>query len=66
MNNREIRALREAIEEWGGWGLFNPKTTDKLAAMGYFERKKHPSYDEHWFITDAGREALKTAQGEQK
>ncbi len=66
MNKREIQALKEADDRQGGWGLFLRKTTEKLAAQGLFEKAHHPALGMQWRITEAGREALKTAQGEQK
>lgn len=55
---RERIALTDAAERPGGWGLFNAKTTAKLAERGYFVRDQHPSYGMKWRITDAGRKAL--------
>lgn len=57
---REIHALQDALT-WGGWGLFRKKTTENLAAKGYFEKAKHPAYGQQWRITDAGRAALAEA-----
>ena len=57
---RELIALRDAANRPGGWGLFNPKTTARLAAAGYFVRDHHPGYGMQWRITDAGRKALES------
>jgi hypothetical protein len=54
MNKREMDALRDAATRPGGWGLFHPKTTEKLAGLGYFEKEQHPSYGKQWRITAAG------------
>ena len=58
MNNRERMALLEAANRRDGWGLFNQKTTQKLAGRGFFVKEKHPVYGMQWRITEAGREAL--------
>jgi len=58
LTTRETIALRDAAGRPGGWGLFNRKTTDRLALLGYFEKERHPSYGMQWKITDAGRAAL--------
>ena len=36
--------------------LFNPKTTTKLAARGFFIKETHPVYGMQWRITAHGRE----------
>jgi hypothetical protein len=61
MTKREIIALKDAADRIGGWGLFNRKTTEKLAEQGYFEKAQHPNYGNQWRITDAGRAALVVA-----
>lgn len=58
LTQRDRVALRDAAYRSGGWGLFFPKTTAKLAERGLFERAEHPSYGERWRITDAGRDAV--------
>lgn len=64
LGKREIIALLDATKSPGGWGLFNRKSTEKLAARGYFERAEHRAYGMQWRITDAGRAALSAAKGE--
>ena len=61
MNARELKALEEAADRPDGWGLFQPKTTAKLAERGYFVKAKHSVYGMQWQITDAGRAALAEA-----
>lgn len=58
LTERERIALLGAIKNPGGWGLFYPKTTDKLAERGFFEKARHPVYNMRWRITEAGRAAL--------
>jgi hypothetical protein len=58
MNTLEREALLDAANRPGGWGLFKSKTTEKLAAKGYFVKERHPHYGMQWRITDAGRAAL--------
>ncbi|MGJ4945030.1 hypothetical protein ACQR1W_31005 [Bradyrhizobium sp. HKCCYLS1011] len=58
MNARELKALQEAADRPDGWGLFQPKTTTKLAECGFFVKEKHPVYGMQWRITEAGRAAL--------
>jgi hypothetical protein len=60
LSMREIHTLQDALQ-WGGWGLFKRKTTERLAERGYFEKKPHPAYGQQFFITDAGRAALAEA-----
>jgi hypothetical protein len=57
-------ALLDAAMRPGGWGLFKPKTTAKLAERGYFVKERHPGYGMRWRITAAGRHALSTTKGE--
>lgn len=63
---REMIALSDAANRPGGWALFNRKTTERLAEKGYFETAKHPAYGDRLRITEAGREALKTAKAAQR
>lgn len=60
----DFATLAEAIEQWCGWGLRKPKTTARLAALGWFEKARHPRYGERWRVTDAGREAYEMARKE--
>ncbi len=65
MTNRERIALLDAAKRTDGWGLFNPKTTAKLAERGLFVKERHPVYGMQWRITKAGR-ALLADQNEQE
>lgn len=60
LTERERGALLDAAKRPGGWGLFNPKTTAKLAERGYFVLEKHPltGYGMRYRITAAGRAAI--------
>lgn len=64
LNKSERETLADAADRDGGWGLFRPKTTARLAERGYFERAQHRSYGQQWRITDAGRAALRSTTGE--
>jgi hypothetical protein len=64
LNAREKIALRDAVNRPGGWGLFNPKTTAKLAQRGYFVKELHPAYGMLWRITAAGRHAISAVKVE--
>jgi hypothetical protein len=61
---RENLALRDAAARPGGWGLYYPKTTAKLAERGFFVKERHHGYRMQWRITDAGRHALSTTKGD--
>ncbi|WP_315740160.1 MULTISPECIES: hypothetical protein [unclassified Bradyrhizobium] len=61
LTSREKLALKDAVERPGGWGLFNPKTTAKLAERGFFIKENLNGYGMQWRITDAGRAALTEA-----
>lgn len=58
LTKREVIALKDAARRPGGWGLFNRKTTDRLATIGCFEKAKHSMYGMQWRITPAGRALL--------
>lgn len=55
---RERVALRDALEFWGGWGLFYTKTTEKLGERGFFELAKHHTLGMQWRLTESGRASL--------
>lgn len=54
VTNLEFAALKDAADRPGGWALFRRKTTERLAAHGWFERATHPTYGEQWKITSVG------------
>jgi hypothetical protein len=62
LNKREAVALFDAAKRPGGWGLFFPKTTAKLAERGFFIKEKHPVYGMQWRITASGHAALQAAE----
>ena len=58
LSERKREVLRDAASRLGGWALFKPRTTEKLAGLGFFTKEKHPVYGMQWRITEAGRAAL--------
>jgi hypothetical protein len=62
LNKREALALSDAAKRPGGWGLFFPKTTAKLAERGFFIKDIHRGYGMQWRITESGRAALQAAE----
>jgi hypothetical protein len=58
LDKRSRQALLDAAERPGGWGLFHPKTTAKLAERGFFVKERHPGYGMQWRITAEGLAAL--------
>jgi hypothetical protein len=51
----EMTALIDAAQRPGGWGLYNPKTTAKLAKRGFFVLETHTELGMRYRLTQLGR-----------